>query len=65
MTKNDIFVVRRSAESVVTMPSGRRVRTLDRGTFERAVEAANNYIAERSTERERKADRSVVRREPA
>lgn len=52
MTKKDSFIIRtsrRSGPSVssVTLPSGHRVHTLDRGVFDRAVKAAQDYISER------------------
>jgi hypothetical protein len=47
MSKKDVFIVRSGRSgSVFTMPSGRRLHTLNRGTFDRAVDAANTYISE-------------------
>jgi hypothetical protein len=58
MPKRDTFIVRSGRSgSFVTLPSGRRVHTLDRNTFERAIVAANNYISDSSGER-----RSVIQK---
>jgi hypothetical protein len=47
VSKKDVFIVRSGRSgSVLTMPSGRRLHTLNRGTFDRAVDAANTYISE-------------------
>jgi hypothetical protein len=48
MTKNDTVVIREGGHTgtFVTLPGGRRVHTLNRSTFERAVQAANDYIVE-------------------
>jgi hypothetical protein len=68
--KNDTFVVRDGRSgSFVTLPSGRRVHTLDRATFERAVGAANTYMSNRGSARQQQqstgqGDRPVTRREP-
>lgn len=46
MTKKDTYIVRtRRAGSALTLPNGQRVHTLDRALFDRAVSAAENYIA--------------------
>jgi hypothetical protein len=69
MTKKDTFIVRTGRSgSFVTLPSGRRVHTLDRATFERAVGAANTYIKRGSDRPSQQSgavpgDRSVTRRE--
>jgi hypothetical protein len=47
MSKKDAFIVRSGRSgSIFTMPSGRRLHTLNRGTFDRAVDAANTYISD-------------------
>ena len=49
MSSKDVFIVRTtrtgSSVSTVTLPSGSRVRTLDRGLFDRAVTAAEKVIS--------------------
>lgn len=51
MPKDTTFIVRNSrgesasSVSVTTLPGGRRVHSLDRAVFEKAVGAANNYIS--------------------
>jgi hypothetical protein len=53
MTKKETFIIRESragadvSTSTFTLPSGRRVHSLDRGIFERAVKAAETFIDRR------------------
>jgi hypothetical protein len=67
MKKKDTFVVRSGRSgSFFTLPSGVRVHTLNRATFERAVGAANTYISKRGSslqQSESQSDRPVTRRE--
>jgi hypothetical protein len=53
----EAFIVRTLPPSTgstasVTLPNGTRVRTLDRGVFERAAHAAETFISERSPRRD-------------
>ena len=68
MTSKDRVIVRSSSTgTIVKLPSGSRVRTLDRRVFDVAVEAANSYISERGAGKN--ADVRIIlpvpRREPA
>jgi len=69
MTSKDRYIVREGRTGqFVTLPSGRRVHSLDREVFDRAVDAANTYISDRGADRttpRREDDRPVRRREPA
>ncbi len=72
MTKRDTFIIRTmragsgASVSTVTLPSGNRVHSLDRGVFERAVKAAERFIDERSRNRDASSQAaSPVRHERA
>jgi hypothetical protein len=72
VTSKDTFIIRNvragssASTSTVTLPSGRRVHSLDRGVFERAVRAAEKFIDERSRHRDDPSESaSPVRHERA
>ncbi len=50
MSKKDNFIVRSGKTGTVAkLPDGRRVFSLDREIFDKAINAANNYISERKS----------------
>jgi hypothetical protein len=54
VTQKTTFIIRTSragadtSVSSVKLPNGNRVNTLDRGVFERAVKAAENFVERRN-----------------
>jgi hypothetical protein len=67
----EVFIIRKSragattSTSTVKMPSGVRVRTLDRGVFERAVKAAENFVERRNRDVSTEEAESPVKHERA